>query len=126
MVALFCFVNSSILIDHSYSQNFTNAMKRYKSSLQDVIAKFNVGCKICCAQWHNIVSITFSYLIENQTSMNMCRSFKFSSLALYGKHLHGDDHCCRIKFYIYIYNISVINGNEDCSNNWLVYSPIPS
>ena len=65
VVALFCFVNSSILIDHSYSQDFTDAMKRYKSSLQDVIAKLNVGCKIRCAQGHNIVSITFSYSIEN-------------------------------------------------------------
>ena len=36
------------------------------------------------------------------TVLILCFLFVFFSfLALYGKHLHGDDHCCQIKVYIY-------------------------
>ena len=30
-------------------------------------------------------------------------------MALYGKHLHGDDHCCQIKVYIIIYGGTNLN-----------------
>ena len=36
----------------------------------------------------------------------------FSFLALYGKNLHGDDHCCQIKVYIYK-GEKIANPNAD-------------
>ena len=55
-------------------------------------------------------------------------SFLFSFLELYGKHIIGDDHCCKIKVYIHIsiYIYMIINEMSNINWNFKTYrEPVP-